>query len=56
MWSPKRQEAPTKIIGPAYTVKYVWKTREREPKPEGHYVSSAIQSRLFEAGAAVLPD
>lgn len=23
MWSPVRQEGPTKVIGPAYTVKYV---------------------------------
>ena len=38
MWSPQRQEGPTKIIGPAYTVKYVRKTYENEPKPAGHYV------------------
>ncbi|KAL9087864.1 MAG: hypothetical protein Q9165_006426 [Trypethelium subeluteriae] len=39
MWSPKRQEGPAKIIGPAYTVKYVRKNQENEPKPSGHYVS-----------------
>ena len=39
MWSPQRQEGPTKIIGPAYTVKYVRKNYENEPKPTGgHYV------------------
>jgi regulator of RNase E activity RraA len=38
MWSPKRQEGPAKIIGPAYTVKYVRKNYENEPKPSGHYV------------------
>ena len=38
MWSPTRQEGPTKIIGPAYTVKYVRKHYENEPKPSGHYV------------------
>lgn len=39
MWSPKRQDGPTKIVGPAYTVKYVRKTYENEPKPAGHYAS-----------------
>lgn len=38
MWSPKRQEGTTKIIGPAYTVKYVRKNYENEPKPASHYV------------------
>jgi hypothetical protein len=38
MWSPRRQEGPAKIIGPAYTVKYVRKNYENEPKPAGHYV------------------
>ena len=40
MWSPKRQEGPTKIIGPAYTVKYVRKNYENDPKPQGHYIDS----------------
>jgi len=40
MWSPKRQEGPAKIIGPAYTVKYVRKNYENEPKPAGHYIDS----------------
>ncbi|KAI9695197.1 MAG: hypothetical protein M1820_008833 [Bogoriella megaspora] len=40
MWSPKRQEGPTKIIGPAYTVKYVRKNYENEPKASGHYIDS----------------
>ncbi|PNS19600.1 hypothetical protein CAC42_7444 [Sphaceloma murrayae] len=38
MWSPERQSGPTKIIGPAYTVKYVRKNYENEPKPSGHYI------------------
>jgi regulator of RNase E activity RraA len=38
MWSPKRQEGPAKAIGPAYTVRYVRKNYENEPKPSGHYV------------------
>ena len=38
LWSPKRQEGETKIVGPAYTVKYVRKNYENEPKPANHYV------------------
>ncbi|KAF2236535.1 RraA-like protein [Viridothelium virens] len=40
MWSPKRQEGPAKIIGPAYTVKYVRKNYDNEPKPPGHYIDT----------------
>lgn len=40
MWSPKRQEGPTKIIGPAYTVKYVRKNYENDRKPQSHYIDS----------------
>lgn len=40
MWSPQRQEGPTRIVGPAYTVKYVRKNYENEPKPAGHYVQA----------------
>ncbi|TKX23780.1 hypothetical protein C1H76_3979 [Elsinoe australis] len=40
MWSPERQAGPTKIVGPAYTVKYVRKNYENEPKPSGHYIDS----------------
>ncbi|TKA80477.1 hypothetical protein B0A55_02314 [Friedmanniomyces simplex] len=40
MWSPKRQEGPTKIVGPAHTVRYVRKNYENEPQPSGHYIDS----------------
>jgi len=40
LWSPKRQEGTTKIIGPAYTVKYVRKNYENEHKLEGHYIDN----------------
>ncbi|KAK0255095.1 hypothetical protein LTR48_001247 [Friedmanniomyces endolithicus] len=43
MWSPKRQDGPTKVVGPAYTVRYVRKNYENEPQPSGHYVSSFHQ-------------
>lgn len=38
MWSPQRQDGPTKIVGPAYTVQYAPKDDER-PKWPNHYVS-----------------
>lgn len=38
MWSPKRQEGDTKIVGPAYTVKYV-PLDDPAPKLPTHYVS-----------------
>jgi len=38
MWSPTRQAGPTKIVGPAYTVKYV-KLDDPTPKLPTHYVS-----------------
>ena len=39
MWSPDRQAGETKIIGPAYTVKYVRKDEGKESEFRGHYVS-----------------
>lgn len=38
MWSPQRQEGNTKIIGPAYTVKYERKS-VKQSGPSAHYVS-----------------
>lgn len=50
LWSPDRQAGPTKIIGPAYTVKYVRKDLGFVPSQglialplefsQRHYVSS----------------
>lgn|SRR5688572_6461157 len=40
MWSPERQMGATKIVGPAYTVKYVH-AESAEPKLDSHYVSMA---------------
>lgn len=39
LWSPDRQSGDTKIIGPAYTVKYVPVADTESPKLAGHYVS-----------------
>ncbi|KAF6220415.1 hypothetical protein HO133_002847 [Letharia lupina] len=40
MWSPKRQDGPTKMIGPAYTVKYVRKDHGTAPTHQGHYIDT----------------
>ncbi|KAH7381369.1 RraA-like protein [Phaeosphaeria sp. MPI-PUGE-AT-0046c] len=37
MWSPERLSGPTKIFGPAYTVKYV-RISEEAPKQDTHYI------------------
>ncbi|CAK1363991.1 unnamed protein product [Cercospora beticola] len=47
MWSPRRQEGPTKIIGPAYTVKYVRKNYENDPKPKGHYIDTVPEGHVL---------
>ncbi|EXJ70394.1 uncharacterized protein A1O5_06462 [Cladophialophora psammophila CBS 110553] len=39
MWSPERQ-GEAKLAGPAYTVKYVRKNYENEPKPASHYIDT----------------
>jgi hypothetical protein len=40
MWSPQRQDGTTKIVGPAYTVKYA-PLDDPAPKHPTHYVSPA---------------
>ncbi|KAK0656872.1 RraA-like protein [Cercophora newfieldiana] len=39
MWSPRRQEGDTKIVGPAYTVQYV-PLDDPSPKHPTHYIDS----------------
>ncbi|KAK4116843.1 RraA-like protein [Canariomyces notabilis] len=39
MWSPQRQDGPTKIIGPAYTVLYA-PLADPRPKHPTHYIDS----------------
>jgi regulator of RNase E activity RraA len=47
LWSPKRQEGLTKVVGPAYTVKYVSHKDENKPtRQPGHYVCSPVYWRL----------
>ncbi|KAL6719745.1 hypothetical protein ACLMJK_001666 [Lecanora helva] len=40
LWSPQRQEGPTKIIGPAYTVKYIPKDQPANSTHKGHYIDT----------------
>lgn len=40
MWSPKRQEGSTKVVGPAYAVKYVRKNHGTDPTLKEHYIDS----------------
>ncbi|CZR69967.1 related to dlpA protein [Phialocephala subalpina] len=40
LWSPQRQTGNTKIIGPAYTVKYVPLSDKVSPKHVGHYIDT----------------
>ncbi|KAK4193263.1 ribonuclease E inhibitor RraA/Dimethylmenaquinone methyltransferase [Podospora australis] len=39
MWSPQRQDGPTKVVGPAYTVEYAPLSDPR-PKWPSHYIDS----------------
>lgn len=42
LWSPKQQEGPTKIVGSAYTVKYIRHTKNSKTTESGHYVSVLV--------------
>ncbi|KAF5855683.1 hypothetical protein ETB97_008618 [Aspergillus alliaceus] len=46
IWSPKRQKGTTKIIGPAYTVKYV-PLDDPAPKVESHYIDSVPEGTVI---------
>jgi hypothetical protein len=44
MWSPRRQDGDTKIVGPAYTVQYA-SLDDPRPKHPTHYVCSVLSPR-----------
>ncbi|OAQ83855.1 ribonuclease e inhibitor rraa dimethylmenaquinone methyltransferase protein [Purpureocillium lilacinum] len=46
MWSPTRQAGPTKIVGPAYTVKYV-KLDDPTPKLPTHYIDTVPEGSVI---------
>ncbi|KAI1654628.1 RraA-like protein [Daldinia decipiens] len=45
MWSPRRQDGPTKIVGPAYTVKYV-PLDDPSPKHPTHYIDTVPEGAV----------
>ncbi|KAK8122154.1 hypothetical protein PG984_010824 [Apiospora sp. TS-2023a] len=56
MWSPQRQDGPTKIVGPAYTVKYV-PLDDPAPKHPTHYIDSVPAGAvLFVSAPAGTPN
>ena len=44
MYSPDWLDGSTKIVGPAYTVKFVRNNHANDPKPAGHYVRTSRAS------------
>lgn len=44
MYSPVFQSGPTKIVGEAFTVKFVPKSDTESPKVQGNYVSLHLES------------
>lgn len=42
-WSPQRQEGPTRVAGPAYTVKFVRNHQTNAPVLAEHYVRIVIE-------------
>ncbi|KAI1453027.1 RraA-like protein [Annulohypoxylon moriforme] len=46
MWSPQRQDGPTKIVGPAYTVKYV-PLDDPSPKHPNHYIDTVPKGAVI---------
>jgi len=56
MWSPQRQDGPTKIIGKAYTVQYALNDDPR-PKVASHYVGPlpAIRGSMFTSQIDAVP-
>jgi hypothetical protein len=53
MWSPRRQDGDTKIVGPAYTVQYA-PLGDPRPKHPTHYVCSVLSPRGWGHGRAEL--
>ncbi|KAI0096683.1 RraA-like protein [Hypoxylon sp. NC0597] len=46
MWSPQRQDGPTRIVGPAYTVKYV-PLDDPAPKHPSHYIDAVPRGAVI---------
>ncbi|KAK6078800.1 ribonuclease e inhibitor rraa dimethylmenaquinone methyltransferase [Seiridium cupressi] len=55
MWSPQRQEGDTKIVGPAYTVKYAL-LDDPAPKMTGHYIDTVPPGCVLFISAPPIPN
>ncbi|CAK7231109.1 hypothetical protein SEUCBS140593_007814 [Sporothrix eucalyptigena] len=55
LWSPERQAGPTKIVGPAYTVKYAVHS-DPVPKIEGHYIDTIPKGVVIFISSPVTPN
>ncbi|KAJ5735304.1 RraA-like protein [Penicillium malachiteum] len=55
MWSPQRQEGETKIVGPAYTVKYV-PLDDPRPKFPSHYIDSIPEGAVIFVSSPQTPN
>ncbi|CAO3631900.1 unnamed protein product [Cunninghamella echinulata] len=47
MWSPEFCSGDTKIIGPAFTVKFVHKEDTSSPTPDQHFVDAATEGSVM---------
>ncbi|KAI8096458.1 RraA-like protein [Halteromyces radiatus] len=47
MWSPNHCSGDTRIIGPAFTVKFVKKEDDSAPKPSQHFVDAATEGSVM---------
>jgi regulator of RNase E activity RraA len=47
LWPPQRQERPTRVAGPAYTVKFVRNHQTNAPVPAKHYVRAESPQYRF---------
>jgi hypothetical protein len=47
LWSPQRQEGPTRVAGPAYTVKFVRNHQTNAPVLAKHYVRTESPQYRF---------
>ncbi|KAL2815049.1 ribonuclease E inhibitor RraA/Dimethylmenaquinone methyltransferase [Aspergillus cavernicola] len=55
LWSPERQQGATKIIGPAYTVKYA-PVDDSAPKHPSHYIDSVPQGAVIFVSSPKTPN
>ncbi|KAI0174082.1 RraA-like protein [Pestalotiopsis sp. NC0098] len=55
LWSPQRQDGDTKIVGPAYTVKYALLS-DPVPKAAGHYIDTVPRGAVVFVSSPPIPN